>query len=103
VNGFGQIHQRFADKENTMSNVNKEKLDKLVELLRIADTAFQAAAQYAGENNIPLEMLSGDNSEEKLEYAGYEEGCISFSGVQFELQEQWRDKGKYEWYNSNCY
>lgn len=83
-----------------MDNVNKEKIEKLVELLKVAETAFQAAAQYAGENNIPLEMLGEDG---EGDFAGYEDGFISFSGVQFYLQEQWRHTGKYEWYNSNCY
>ena len=81
-----------------MSSVDKEKIDKLIELLQVAQTAFKAAAQYAGENNIPLTMLDEDSG-----FNSYEEGTIDFSGVQFELQEQWNNKGQYEWYNSNCY
>jgi hypothetical protein len=78
-----------------MSDQKQEKVQKLANMLAEAERLFQEAAQYAGDNNVPLETV------------GYSEvEGVYFGGQPFELIKCW-DKEKevntYEWYNSNCY
>jgi hypothetical protein len=81
-----------------MSELDQEKmqqLQKLANMIQEAEALFQAAAQYAGDNNLPLETVGNYNEVEG----------IWFAGQPFELKRRWNQTDKsntYEWYNSNC-
>lgn len=85
---------------------DKEKIEKLQAMLAEAKALMDAAAQFAGENNIPLKYIDPDFDPEENgdhEYNHYwdREWSMQFGGQPFRLEKEWNGE-KYYWYNSNC-
>jgi hypothetical protein len=92
-----------------MSTVTKEKIEHLQDLINRGKDLLQQAAQYAGENNIPLKHIDdyyeepeeGEEEEEDEDYDGDGYGPkLRFGGQGFTLDEY---NGHYHWHNSNCF
>ncbi len=79
---------------------DKEKIETLQKMVAEAKAMMDAAAQYAGEHNIPLkyvnEYADPDDSDDDEDV-----NQMTFGGQGFTLNKHWKD-GTYKWYNSNC-
>lgn len=88
---------------------DKEKIEKLQEMIGEGMKMLDAAAQYAGENNIPLKYIDDyydeeekEDDEEDYDYGyGYEGPKLRFGGQGFELLKSY-NSNTFRWHNSNC-
>jgi hypothetical protein len=87
-----------------MSEVTKEMIEHLQQLIAEGKAKLQEAAQYAGENKIPLKHIDPyydepEEGEEEDDY--YDNGPkLRFGGQGFRLESY---NGKFGWNNSSCY
>lgn len=89
----------------------KQKVEKLRDLIDRGTALLQEAAQYAGENNIPLKYIDDNyegpepgeevDEDEEDDYRESENGPLYFGGQYFSLEGYGNPK-RYYWNNSNC-
>lgn len=95
-----------------MSEVTKEMIEHLQALIAEGKAKLQEAAQYAGENNIPLKHIDEyyeepeeeeeeeeDEEDDNYDYDDDYGPKLRFGGQGFSLDGY---KGRYRWYNSSC-
>lgn len=96
--------------------VTKEQIEQLRTMIDEGQKLLHAAAQFAGENNIPLKFIDPDYEEPEVCECADDEDCdceededdyygdhvgMYFGGQTFGLQKGYRSE-TYRWYNSNC-
>lgn len=83
--------------------VTKETIEQLRKMINEAHAMMGAAAQFAGENNIPLKYIDPDYEEDDEERDPDDEDGpkLWFGGQGFDLRKSYKGDIFY-WHNSNC-